>query len=602
MTSKILYLAFCSVFLAGWAQAQTVSVADAGIRPDTYENVTPLVQRVLSGAAAGTTVVFPKGRYDFWPDGAVKAKYFISNTSTEEEDPSKLRNIGLYLKKARNITIDGSGSLFVFHGKMTTFVVDSSENITLRNFRVDFERPTMSEMRIVGPQDGGTLVDIHPDARYQIRDGRLTFYGEGWKTSHFHAVAFDSTQGTMRYSSWKPFQTATATDLGRGRVLFRPAVDIKSGTILTVRDIIRDQVGMFLYASKNLTLENVQMHYMHGLGIVNQFNENITMRNVLVEPRAESGRVISSSADCMHFSGCRGLVRIENCRFSGAHDDPVNVHGTNLRFLKKEAPDRLRLRFMHGQTYGFQPFFAGDEVAYVHAASMIRFAPGKVKSVERASDREWLVTFEKPVPAELEVNDCVENMTWTPEVHISGCVFTRTNTRGLLLTTPRKAVIENNVFDRTGMSAILIEADAEGWYESGPVKDVLIRNNRFLNCGYQGGPEHAVIAIHPSNRVIDSRRPVHTNIRIENNTFEVFDTPVVYAKSTGGLTFTGNTLVRTQAIPRSPDAGKYAFHFVGCSDVQLGDLRGDLPDTGVWLEKMPASAFRQSGKLPVRVD
>ncbi|MBO9638761.1 MAG: right-handed parallel beta-helix repeat-containing protein, partial [Siphonobacter aquaeclarae] len=181
-------------------------------------------------------------------------------------------------------------------------------------------------------------------------------------------------------------------------------------------------------------------------------------------------------------------------------------------------------------------------------------------------------------------------------------VFTRTNTRGLLLTTPRKAVIENNVFDRTGMSAILIEADAEGWYESGPVKDVLIRNNRFLNCGYQGGPEHAVIAIHPSNRVIDSRRPVHTNIRIENNTFEVFDTPVVYAKSTGGLTFTGNTLVRTQAIPRSPDAGKYAFHFVGCSDVQLGDLRGDLPDTGVWLEKMPASAFRQSGKLPVRVD
>lgn len=582
--------------------AQTLSVADAGIRPDTYENLTPRVQQVLARVSAGTTVLFPKGRYDFWPDGAVRAKYFISNTSTEEEDPAKLRTIGLFLKKARNLTIDGNGSLFVFHGKMTTFLLDSCENITLRNIHVDFERPTMSEMKVVGADQGGTLVDVHPDARYEIRDGRIIFFGEGWKTSHFHAVAFDSTRGTLRYGSWKPFQTATATDLGGRRVLFRPAIDVKPGTILTVRDVIRDQVGMFLFASRNLILENVHMHYMHGLGIVNQFNENITMRNVSVEPRPESGRIISSSADCMHFSGCRGRIRMENCRFSGAHDDPVNVHGTNLRAIKKEGPNQLRLRFMHGQTYGFQAFFPGDEVAFVHAASMIRFAPGTVKQVERASDREWVVTFEKPVPEALEVNDCVENMTWTPEVYISGCVFTRTNTRGLLMTTPRKVVIENNTFDRTGMSAILIEADAEGWYESGPVKDVLIRNNRFLNCGYQGGPEHAVIAIHPSNRLIDTRQPVHANIRIENNTFEVFDTPVLYAKSTGGLSFTGNSLIRSTAIPPSSDAGKYAFHFVGCSQVELGDIRGDITGRSVWLEKMPATAFRQTGKLPVKMD
>ena len=137
---------------------------------------------------------------------------------------------------------------------------------------------------------------------------------------------------------------------------------------------------------------------------------------------------------------------------------------------------------------------------------MIRFASGKVKSVEKLNDREISVRFENNVPAGLEPNDCVENMSWTPEVLIKSNRFTRTNTRGILLTTPRKAVIEDNVFFRTGMSAILIEADAEGWYESGPVRDVTIRSNAFIDCAYQGGPGNAVIAINPSNKVADVKK------------------------------------------------------------------------------------------------
>lgn len=71
------------------------------------------------------------------------------------------------------------------------------------------------------------------------------------------------------------------------------------------------------------------------------------------------------------------------------------------------------------------------------------------------------------------------------------------------------------------MSAILIEGDAEGWFESGPVNDVLIRENTFVDCAYNGGPGNAVIAINPSNSVINANRPVHKNIRIENNLLRV---------------------------------------------------------------------------------
>ena len=116
------------------------------------------------------------------------------------------------------------------------------------------------------------------------------------------------------------------------------------------------------------------MHYMHGLGIVSQYTENITMDRVKCAPRPDSGRLLAASADMMHFSGCKGKVIIDSCYFAGAQDDPVNVHGTNLRALEKIDAQTLKLRFMHGQSYGFNAYFKGDTVAFVRAATMERFA------------------------------------------------------------------------------------------------------------------------------------------------------------------------------------------------------------------------------------
>jgi hypothetical protein len=381
--------------------AQSVSVADFGIKHDTYENVTARVQSVIDRAvrSGAKTLVFPKGRYDFWPDGATKTPYFISNTSTEQEDSAKVRTIGMLFKNARNLTIEGNGALFMFHGKMTTIVLDHCENVKLQDIHVDFERPTMSEMRYANVSDGSVDLDIQRDARYAISNQQLIWFGEGWKTSHFHAVEYDTTLKTMRYSDWKTFNASKATELRPGVVRFETPQNFKpkSGNILTVRDIIRDQVGMLILESRNVTLEDVGMHYMHGLGIVSQYTWNVTMRRVTCAPRPETGRIIASSADFMHFSGCRGKLSIEDSKFSGAHDDPINVHGTNLRITQKLDANRLKLRFMHGQSYGFNAFFPGDTVAFVHAATMQRFAPGVVKAVERLSDREVTVTFEEAV-------------------------------------------------------------------------------------------------------------------------------------------------------------------------------------------------------------
>ncbi|MGM9674786.1 MAG: right-handed parallel beta-helix repeat-containing protein, partial [Bacteroidaceae bacterium] len=325
----------------------------------------------------------------------------------------------------------------------------------------------------------------------------------------------------------------------------------------------------FIYESKNVMLEDVQIHYMHGLGIVSQYTRNVTMRRVKCVPSDTSGRILASSADFMHFSGCSGKVTIQECTFSGAHDDPINVHGTNLRAVDKIDDHTLELRFMHGQSYGFNAYFDGDTVAFVRPSTMERYPSAVVTDVKKISERVVRVSFDRNVPSNLELgHDCVENMTCTPEVEILGCYFTHTNTRGTLVTTPRRVVIEGNTYYKTGMSAILIEGDAEGWFESGPVCDVLIKQNRFVDCAYQGGPAGAVIALNPSNTMVDTRYPVHRNVRIVDNTFQCSGNPALYAKSTNGLTFTGNKVedLSQQMGPETPFC-----IFNGCGRVKVRD-------------------------------
>lgn len=44
---------------------------------------------------------------------------------------------------------------------------------------------------------------------------------------------------------------------------------------------------------------------------------------------------------------------------------------------------------------------------------------------------------------------------------------------------------------------------------------------------------------------LDAAKPFHSNIHIVNNTFHPFDYPVLYAKSTDGLYFNNNTIIRS---------------------------------------------------------
>ncbi|WP_316816682.1 right-handed parallel beta-helix repeat-containing protein [Pedobacter nyackensis] len=575
--------------------AQTIEVATFGVVPNSFADATEGVKKAIEASKdqERTIINFPKGRYDFWPDQATEANYYISNTSSEKEFPVKKQRIGLFLKGLKNVTIEGNGSEFVFHGKMITWVLDNSENISIQNLAINYERPGMSEMTIKELTPTSVIASIHPDSKFAIINNKLEWYGEKWVTRNYHAILVRPADGTMFYSKWDPFLTSKAEKIDPNTVKFTGDFSkfrARPNDVLTVRDTYRDYVGAFNYRSKNIRLQNVHMNSMHGLGIVSQFSENLTYDSVYVEPEKGSGRVIASSADGMHFSGCKGQITISNCRFNGMHDDPVNVHGTHLRVTEVVSATTLKLRFMHHQSYGFDAFIPGDTVAYLHSNSLQIFAQGVIKSAKLISEREMLVEMQKPFSAELKPGDALENVTWTPSVTIKNSRFERTISRGTLITTRRKVLIENNVYYRTGMHAILIENDAEGWYESGPVNDVTIRNNQFIECGFNSAPNNYVININPQNHQLVPGYYVHKNIRIENNTFKVYDYPLLSARSTKGLSFINNKVEQSDFMPKGN--ARPAFNLIACTGVVIKGNKFDIEKPTIKLDKMDGKDFK----------
>ncbi|MFT4153649.1 right-handed parallel beta-helix repeat-containing protein [Parafilimonas sp.] len=565
----LLYLLCCSLC----AHAQTIDVTVFGARPNSFEDATESVQKAIESCRGQSTSVinFPTGRYDFWPGKATETHYYISNTSDENEVPVKDQKVGLMLKHLKNITIEGNGSLFVFHGKMITWVIDSSENIQIKNVAVNYERPGMSEMTIKSISPTAIKAVIHPDSKFAVINGKLEWYGEGWKVrpEGFFAALVKPATGTIFYSSWLPFYESGAEVIAPLTVTFTgnfSKFKADTGDVLTIRDAIRDYVAAFQNRSKNISLHDVQMYSLHGLGIVSQFCENLDYDSVLVAPQQGSGRVIASSADGMHFSGCKGQITISHCRFKGLHDDPVNVHGTHLQVTEIISPTTLKLRFMHHQTYGFMAFDKNDSVAFVHAQSLQTFGAGIIKSAKLISEREMQVELQQPVTL-IKPGDVLENITWTPSLTIKNSRFETTISRGTLITTRRKVIIENNVYYRTGMHAILIADDASGWYESGPVMDVTIRNNQFIECGYNSFPNNYIINIQPEAHQLMPGYYVHKNITIENNLFKVYDYPVLFAKSTNGLVFSGNTITKSNFMKAGEK--RAAISLTACAQVKI---------------------------------
>ena len=551
-----------------------------GLKANSSKNASPVLQKALAKIKAeykeGEKVIlrFPEGRYEFHEKGAAVREYYISN-----HDQTNPKKVGIALEDMKNLTLDGQGSEFVFHGRMLPVSLLRSENCLLKNFSIDFENPHIAQVKIVenDPQDG-IVFEPAPWVDYRIaKDSIFEAYGEGWTMRHSWGIAFDGDTKHLVYNTSDiGCPTKGASEVAPRRIHAPGWKDARlvPGTVVAMRGWGRPTPGIFLSHDVNTTIENVKVHYAEGMELLAQLCENITLEKfgVCLKGNADP-RYFTTQADATHFSGCKGKIVSCNGLYEGMMDDAINVHGTYLKVVKRVDDRTLVGRYMHGQSWGFEWGCPGDEVQFIRSNTMelvgkqnkiISIRPYDKEQTEGA--REFLITFQEPVDQVINEQSGfgIENLTWTPEVLFSGNVIRNNRARGSLFSTPRKTIVENNLFDHTSGAAILLCGDCNGWFETGACRHVIIRKNRFVNALtnlFQF--TNAVISIYPEIPDLKGQQQYfhggpEGGIVIEDNEFETFDAPILYAKSVDGLVFRNNTIkLNTEYKPFHPNRNRF---------------------------------------------
>lgn len=551
-----------------------------GLKANSSKNASPVLQKALAKIKAeykeGEKVIlrFPEGRYEFHEKGAAVREYYISN-----HDQTNPKKVGIALEDMKNLTLDGQGSEFVFHDRMLPVSLLRSENCLLKNFSIDFENPHIAQVKIVenDPQDG-IVFEPAPWVDYRIaKDSIFEAYGEGWTMRHSWGIAFDGDTKHLVYNTSDiGCPTKGASEVAPRRIHAPGWKDARlvPGTVVAMRGWGRPTPGIFLSHDVNTTIENVKVHYAEGMGLLAQLCENITLEKFGVCLKGDADpRYFTTQADATHFSGCKGKIVSCNGLYEGMMDDAINVHGTYLKVVKRVDDRTLVGRYMHGQSWGFEWGCPGDEVQFIRSNTMelvgkqnkiISIRPYDKEQTEGA--REFLITFQEPVDQVINEQSGfgIENLTWTPEVLFSGNVIRNNRARGSLFSTPRKTIVENNLFDHTSGAAILLCGDCNGWFETGACRHVIIRKNRFVNALtnlFQF--TNAVISIYPEIPDLKGQQQYfhggpEGGIVIEDNEFETFDAPILYAKSVDGLVFRNNTIkLNTEYKPFHPNRNRF---------------------------------------------
>lgn len=510
--------------------------ADAG--PGMRELLGVATLHGMSGNSV--SIELPKGEYHFYPDGALRMSYYISNHDQQDMQP-----VGLPIVGQKNLKINGHGSTFVFHGAMQPVLMMDSRGVELNDITIRHDAPYYNEGKIVEIKDGKTTLEFDSRFRWEVRDGQYYMMGDGVARLASAVLAFEPdgsmvATGKAGDMGW----TSRCVQVAPNRVQFHQdasAMGLKPGQILVLRHYGRPHPAMVLYRADGVTLNNVVFQDSQGMALIAQRSRNISINGggCICAP----GRVYTVSADATHFSNCAGHIAVKGAMYEGMMDDAINVHSTCLGIVRKLSPREIMVRYMHGQAVGFEVIAKGERIQFIKGKTLENHPQlGRAERVVWVDENHLCITLEKPLPEDVGEGDAIENADWYPSVCFSNCTVQHNRARGTLFTTPKPVLVENCRFMGSSGSAILLAGDAQGWYESGRCLDVRIINNLFdhnLIQRYQF--TEGIISIYPMVRNPDAQRErYHRHILIEGNTFLTHRVPLIYAISADNIIFRGN--------------------------------------------------------------
>jgi len=495
------------------------------------ENATPDVISALDSLieAGGGALTFEKGEYHFRKAGTRSRFHAVSNNTSCE------KHIVFDLKGAKNITIDGGGSVFVFHDVVFPFMITESENITVKNFIVDTGRNPLIDLYFHDADETGFQVDVDKSENpFFIKDGALFFIRESETISgeeeffSLHEVGCHNVQYLATGSCRANLENLPAsvvkcdvfeTERGfaaRYREDSPSKIKFDGKEVTIIADGKRKVDVICIDRSSGATVKDVTVARGIGMGIIAQLSSDITVDGFSTDISYHKGARQTLTADSLHFVNCDGFLEVKNCKISETMDDAINVHGVYTSLVSADE-NMLTSRLMHRDQWYFCPYSEGDRLEIIDNESFETVAEFIVDdaALEEGSATELVIkghfNYGRDVIA---AGFWVENPDRMPRLHMHNNDFhdfpkNRVSGAGGIL-------IEKNRF-RNCECALLALDLARYWYESGRIRHLVFRENELEDCNAWGGEAFVQIGI---DGVSGEDAPkIHKKIEITNNRF-----------------------------------------------------------------------------------
>lgn len=577
--------------MVAWVVSVTACVAsEMRLAPpaDGGDAVPLLREAVQRCKAAGLSrLVLEKGIWHLYPERAVGMYRHISNHD------ACYRRVALHLEALENFELDGQGSTLLCHEFLTPVAADCCRNLVLRNFTVDWNRLFHLEGTVGDVGEDGFEVEFLPESQVSLQRGMLyggmaeLFYGElmdpsqarqdirwnYWIDPRTRAAALNSPPWLQLWNE-KLKRFAEITEPAPGRYLIRYALASlpETGTVMVCKGMNRQNrlaPAIHLSSVDGVRVENVTVHHAGGMGVIAEDCTDPVVQGLRVALKAQPRSLITTTADATHFVGCYGTVRVENCLFENMLDDSCNVHGVYAIAEGLLASNRLAVSFSHFQQLGTVFARPGDRVRLTARDTLLGYAECGVQAVERPNDDYYVLTVDRSLADAYRTNSSLENLTARPDVVYRGNTVRNNRSRGLLVTSGGRVLVENNRFERPSAMHVLVEGDNNFWYESGGVEDMTIRKNVFVGHN-PAAPVFRLAPLQPKET--RAQPPYHRNIRIVDNDIEAAGPLLVEASRVSGLTFASNRVTFLPGAKEGP-----AFKLKACENVTVDGNESSRP-------------------------
>lgn len=430
------------------------------------------------------------------------------------------------IKNLENVTIEGNGATIIFTvPTLPGFRFRGGGGITIKDLTFDYDPPPYTQGTVTDLSDdkltiGISLEDDFPRLSHDMfgivdEVYALTFTADG-----------EFVRGYPKEGGWDLYvESISERDDGTFEL---QVSDSSTTTGLTegMRLVVlarNNRTTVSFYKVSGPTLQNVTIRAANGAAHSTSVCEAPTFRDCVIEPSAESERLLSANADGIRVINCIESVLVEGCRHEYLGDDSLVIQNTMSSVTNVWTNRTVEVENVH-------PFMVrqGD---VLHGLSPNGVDKGQLPPIfdfvsRFPTDEEWKkparITFEEPIDDRLTEGDFLRNpASGSQNFTVRNNEF-RNHRANLIRIAASHGEVTNNVLEGCPINPIELETDTYGFFApKGWVRDVVVSDNRIERPGLNYYAGQNPVGIHVHLRVAPEATPngrPNRDIRISNNT------------------------------------------------------------------------------------